>query len=61
MDRERTVHEAYLSNVESWKGSDNKINKAIDILTLKLFKLNSKQSIIVTKLKKQAIAKKPQH
>ena len=51
MDRERTVHEAYLSNAESWKGSDNKINKAIDILTLKLFNFNSKHSIIVTKLK----------
>ena len=45
-DKKRAVNEAYQSSDESWKGSDEEINKAIDRVTVKSFNFNSINSLL---------------
>ena len=49
--KRREVYEPHYSDNESWKVSNDEINRAIDRVTIKSFNFNSVHSILVTKLK----------
>ena len=53
----KLIHEACQSDEELCKGSDEKMDRATDTVTIKSFNFNSMNSIIVTKLEIAAVKK----
>ena len=56
-EKMRPVHEACQSDSECWKGSNDKVNRTVDMVTIKSFNFNSICSVIITRLKTRSSQK----